>query len=100
MDGNATILIFEARRMKPPALEPVPRLASMAWRVEVVLASKALKRVLMPRVVMFLTSEEGDTRRVECTMEEFHALRSQVAEALRSVCAAEERGIYHKGATR
>lgn len=60
----------------------LPSLEQLRWRVDVVLSTSAVSRVLRPAVLLQCTLSDGSVHSVEASLREFHQLRQAAAEAL------------------
>lgn len=60
----------------------VPKLSGMRWRVDVVLSSSAVSRVMRPSVLMRIVLDDGSVRTFEVPLAQFHQLRHGVAKTL------------------
>ena len=59
-----------------------PHLDGLKWRCDVTISSDRLKRVLRPCVAMQMTLSDGAIKSFEVPIEQFHALRYNVAKVL------------------
>lgn len=66
----------------------LPHLEQLRWRVDVVLSTSAVSRVLRPCVLLRTTLTDGSVATFELNVEAFHELRHAVAEALHAMDAA------------
>ncbi|RZF37957.1 hypothetical protein LSTR_LSTR005457 [Laodelphax striatellus] len=56
--------------------------SNMKWRVNIVISSRDLSRVLEPVVCLEIELDSGDTKYIEVPISKFHLLRQNVAVAL------------------
>mmetsp|Transcript_32798 Transcript_32798/g.57107 ORF Transcript_32798/g.57107 Transcript_32798/m.57107 type:complete len:167 (+) Transcript_32798:2706-3206(+) len=78
------VWLEECRRMRSSysVLKAPGRIIGFSWRVDVVLATNALSRVLKPEVFMSIKTSEGSSD-FHLSVPQFNELRRQVALALR-----------------
>jgi len=67
-----------------------PTLSSLKWRVDVIISSSTVSRVLSPIVTVEVTSSDGKVRTFEVTIEKFHELRYNVAKVLKDMEEVEQ----------
>lgn len=71
-----------------------PTLTSLTWRVDVVLSSSSVTRVMQPFVIMRVGLSDGTFRTIEMSVKAFHDLRFRVAEALHSLHKLESNYLF------
>mmetsp|Transcript_39300 Transcript_39300/g.123060 ORF Transcript_39300/g.123060 Transcript_39300/m.123060 type:complete len:248 (-) Transcript_39300:33-776(-) len=85
--------IVSALRSQRAALETAalenrvryPRCDGLKWRVDVIISTGQLSRVMRPCILMRLLRSDGSVATFEVSVGEFHQLRYSVAKALRSM---------------
>jgi len=60
----------------------LPALEQLRWRVDILLSTSAVSRVLRPAVLLQCTLSDGSVHSMEASLREFHQLRQATAEAL------------------
>jgi hypothetical protein len=82
--GRAALLAFsEAAAPRGPGI------AAVRWRVDVIISSGALGKVMRPAVLMELTLTDGSRETFDVPLESFHALRFSCAKALSEMQSVE-----------
>lgn len=71
-----------------------PTLTSLTWRVDVILSSSSVTRVMQPFVIMRVGLSDGTFRTIEMSVKAFHDLRFRVAEALHSLHKLESNYLF------
>ena len=71
-----------------------PKLTSLTWRVDVILSSSSVNRVMQPAVILTLGFSDGTFRTVELSVKAFHDFRYRVAEALHSMHKLEANYLF------
>jgi len=66
-----------------------PGVASVRWRVDVIISSGALGKVMRPAVLMELTLTDGARETFDVPLESFHALRFSCAKVLSEMASVE-----------
>ena len=61
--------------------EAVPQLEHLRWRVDVVLSTSSVSKVLRPSVLLRAVLSDGSVHTTELSVARFHELRHAVAEA-------------------
>ena len=61
--------------------EAVPQLEHLWWRVDVVLSTSSISKVLRPSVLLRAVLSDGSVHTAEVSVARFHELRHAVAEA-------------------
>ena len=59
-----------------------PSLTSLTWRVDVILSSSSVNRVMQPFIILRLGLSDGTFKTIELSVKAFHDLRFRVAEVL------------------
>lgn len=80
---------FEAEK-----LLTAPTLSSLSWRVDVILSSSSVTRVMQPFVIMRFGLSDGTFKTVELSVEAFHDLRFRISEALHSLHKLESNYLF------
>jgi len=83
-----TVLKKSRGNLESSALEnrlKFPTLTSLRWRVDVIISSSNLARVLTPLLTMQVTDSAGEIRTFELTVDKFHELRYNVAKVLKDM---------------
>eukprot|EP01112_Ceratiomyxa_fruticulosa_P009221 TRINITY_DN2401_c0_g1_i1.p1 TRINITY_DN2401_c0_g1~~TRINITY_DN2401_c0_g1_i1.p1 ORF type:complete len:210 (+),score=33.90 TRINITY_DN2401_c0_g1_i1:173-802(+) len=83
-----TVLKKSRGNLESSALEnrlKFPTLTSLRWRVDVIISSSNLARVLTPLLTMQVTDSAGEIRTFELTIDRFHELRYNVAKVLKDM---------------
>jgi len=62
-----------------------PTISNLKWRVDVVISTSFLSRIISPVVLMEVTSSDGRVRTFELPIERFHELRYNVAKVLKDM---------------
>jgi hypothetical protein len=70
-----------------------PKLERVRWRVDVVISSGSLTRVMRPNILMQMITKDGRIVTFELTMEMFHQLRYSVAKVLHEMQTLERHPI-------
>eukprot|EP00002_Diphylleia_rotans_P032613 TRINITY_DN6862_c0_g6_i1.p1 TRINITY_DN6862_c0_g6~~TRINITY_DN6862_c0_g6_i1.p1 ORF type:complete len:198 (-),score=54.96 TRINITY_DN6862_c0_g6_i1:235-828(-) len=63
----------------------LPTFDDLKWRIDVTISTGALTRVLSPSIMAQTTLSDGSIKSFTMTQEQFHALRFQVAKALKEM---------------
>jgi len=85
--------IVQAFSKKRPELElasqdagiSLPSISDVQWRVDVTISTTSLSRVFKPTIIMQLTLTDGTLKAFECSLENFHQLRYNVAKVLKNM---------------
>lgn len=70
-----------------------PRLISCKWRIDVIISSNVLSRVLEPCIIMECIFDNGEIHTFELSLVQFHRLRHAVASILVEIQSLEQRNI-------
>lgn len=70
-----------------------PKLDKLRWRVDVVISSGSLSRVMRPSIMFQLILSDGKIETFECSLEQFHQVRHGVAKLLRDFQTIERHPI-------
>jgi len=62
-----------------------PSVEDLQYRVDVIIATNSIARVLKPKIFMELTTSEGQIRQFEMSDDKFHELRFNVAKVLKDM---------------
>ena len=79
--------IVDSSKKAESAVEGVtinPIFLSCQWKINIVLSHSKLHRVLIPEIVLELATEDGKTKKIVMTTQQFEEMRRQVAYLLRS----------------
>ncbi|XP_043504982.1 COMM domain-containing protein 5-like [Polistes fuscatus] len=68
-----------------------PRLISCKWRIDVVISSNVLSRVLEPCIILECIFDTGETHSFELSLAQFHRFRHAVASILVEIQSLEQR---------
>jgi hypothetical protein len=71
-----------------------PTLASLTWRVDVILSSSSVTRVMQPFIILRLGLSDGSFRTIELSVKAFHDLRFRVAEAMHALHKLESNYLF------
>ena len=71
-----------------------PTLTSITWRVDVILSSSSVSRVMQPFVIMRIGLSDGSFRTIEMSIKAFHDFRFRIAEALHSIHKLESNYLF------
>lgn len=71
-----------------------PTLTSLTWRVDVILSSSAVNRVMQPFIIMRVGLSDGTFKTIELSVKAFHDLRFRVAEALHNLHKLEHNYLF------
>lgn len=71
-----------------------PSLNSLTWRVDVILSSSAVNRVMQPFVILQIGLSDGTFHTIELSIKAFHDLRFRVAEALHNLHKLESNYLF------
>jgi hypothetical protein len=71
-----------------------PTLTSLTWRVDVILSSSSVTRVMQPFIILRLGLSDGSFRTIELSVKAFHDLRFRVAEAMHSLHKLESNYLF------
>jgi len=71
-----------------------PSLTSLTWRVDVILSSSSVTRVMQPFVIVRFGLSDGSFRTVEMSVKAFHDLRFRVAEGLHALHKLESNYLF------
>lgn len=71
-----------------------PTLTSLTWRVDVIMSSSSVTRVMQPFVILRIGLSDGSFRTVELSAKAFHDLRFRVAEGLHSLHKLESNYLF------
>ncbi|KAK8896261.1 transcription, DNA-templated [Tritrichomonas musculus] len=71
-----------------------PTLTSLTWRVDVILSSSSVNRVMQPFIILRLGLSDGTFKTVELSVKSFHDLRFRVAEALHNLHKLESNYLF------
>jgi hypothetical protein len=72
----------------------VATLTSLTWRVDVILSSSSVTRVMQPFIILRLGLSDDSFRTVELSVKAFHDLRFRVAEAMHSLHKLESNYLF------
>jgi len=70
-----------------------PKLEKLKWRIDVVISSGVLSRVLRPNILMQMVLQDGSIRTFEVSVEQFNQLRYNVAKVLNDMQTLERHPI-------
>jgi hypothetical protein len=71
-----------------------PTLTSLTWRVDVILSSSSVTRVMQPFIILRVGLSDGTFRTVELSVKAFHDLRFRVAEAMHTLHKLESNYLF------
>ena len=71
-----------------------PTLTSLTWRVDVILSSSSVTRVMQPFVIMRVGLSDGTYKTIELSIKAFHDLRFRISEALHSLHKLESNYLF------
>ena len=71
-----------------------PSLTSLTWRVDVVLSSSSVTRVMQPFVILRVGLSDGTYKTIELSIKAFHDLRFRISEALHSLHKLESNYLF------
>ncbi|XP_071455339.1 COMM domain-containing protein 5 [Hetaerina americana] len=84
---------FDAALLREPSTPHLPRMERMQWRVDVIISSNALSRVLEPSIQVRMTMTDGSIVYFTASISRFHQLRHAVAAALREMGHLEQKSL-------
>jgi hypothetical protein len=71
-----------------------PTLTSLTWRVDVILSSSSVTRVMQPFIILRIGLSDGSFRTIELSVKAFHDLRFRVAEAMHTLHKLESNYLF------
>eukprot|EP01102_Stenamoeba_stenopodia_P015789 TRINITY_DN5439_c0_g1_i1.p1 TRINITY_DN5439_c0_g1~~TRINITY_DN5439_c0_g1_i1.p1 ORF type:complete len:204 (+),score=45.33 TRINITY_DN5439_c0_g1_i1:185-796(+) len=71
----------------------LPTLDKLTWRVDVVISTSSMSRVMKPRIVLSMVLSDGNIKTFEISIEKFHELRFNVSKLLKDVEELERQPI-------
>ena len=69
----------------------LPTCASIKWRIDVVISSSSLSKVLEPLIIFEIHTDSGEKLRFDCSLTKFNQLRLAVASSLSELHRLEEK---------
>jgi hypothetical protein len=78
----------------PTKATVAPIITSLTWRVDVVISSSAVNRVMQPFVILKLGLSDGTFHTIELNNKAFHDLRYRTAEVLHSLHKLESNYLF------
>ena len=66
----------------------------MSWRVDAILSSSSVSRVMQPFIILQLELTDGTYHTLELSIQSFHDLRFRIAEALHSLHKLESNYLF------
>lgn len=84
----------EQKASEVEKLLTAPTFTSLTWRVDVILSSSSVTRVMQPFVIMRFGLSNGTYKTVELSVEAFHDLRFRISEALHSLHKLESNYLF------
>ncbi|XP_046393398.1 COMM domain-containing protein 5-like [Ischnura elegans] len=84
---------FDVALLREPSTPHLPRVERMQWRVDVIISSNTLSRVLEPSIQMRMVTSDGGVIYFTASIARFHQMRHAVAAALREMGHLEQKSL-------
>jgi hypothetical protein len=78
----------------PTKANVAPVLTSLSWRVDIIISSSSVARVMQPFVILKLGLSDGTFRTIELSSRAFHDLRFRIAEVMHSLHKLESNYLF------